>query len=158
MQTDTTIIGEARDHEELVALLRQRKMALQVSDQCLDELAGLAVGHSSKVLGPVPVTALGRITLSALLGALALKLVVVEDKEQAASIGKRWHRKQVHHDRAAALSLKQARPIILSRGARKAAKARWEGVTPEAKAAFIASLNAARAAKRKRHARLKRTV
>jgi hypothetical protein len=48
-------------------------------------LAGIASGHANKVLGPVPVKALGRITLSALLGVLALKLVVVVDEQQAAT-------------------------------------------------------------------------
>jgi hypothetical protein len=65
---------------------------------------------------------------------------------------------EANHDRPAGLTIRQARPIILSRGARKATKARWAGVSPKAETEFIAKLNAARAAKRKHHARMKRAA
>jgi hypothetical protein len=55
--------------------IRRRKGALQLSDTVVDALAGLTDGHIQKLLGVVPVRTLGSITLSALLGALGVKLV-----------------------------------------------------------------------------------
>ena len=46
------------------------------------------------------------------------------------------------------MSVKRARPIVLANAARKAVKARWARSTPEDRAATVAMLNAARAAKR----------
>jgi len=43
----------------------------------------MAPGHVSKLLAPVPVKALGRMSLTLLLGALGLKPIVVEDPDQA---------------------------------------------------------------------------
>jgi hypothetical protein len=138
------IIGTATDHDSLVAVLRRRKAVLQLSDAVVDELAGLAAGHCNKVIGIAPVKALGRVTLSALLGVLALKLVVVEDPEQAARIGSRWQRKSLQHGRPAAFSLRQARPLVLARAARKAALARWAGVSSADRKAHSDKMNAAR--------------
>ncbi len=86
-------IGEATDHDELLAVLRKRKAALQLSDAIVDELAGMAAGHTGKLLGPAPVKTLGAVSLSALLSVLALRLIIVEDTEQAARIGRRWQRR-----------------------------------------------------------------
>jgi hypothetical protein len=99
---------------------------------------------------PAPVKRLGGVSLSALLAVLAVKLVVVVDDEQAARIGQRWQRKSVTRDHPALLTVGQARPIVLARAARKAAKARWKDTTPEERAAVVAMLNEARADKRKR--------
>jgi hypothetical protein len=152
---EAQIIGEARDYDELVAVIRRRKDALQLSDAVVDELGGLAVGHTSKLLGSVPVKTLARVSLPALLGALAIKIVIMVDDEQAARIRRRWQRKATVMDHPPVMTLRQARPIIRERDARKAAMARWKGKTPEERAAVVASLNAARAAKKVHRARTK---
>lgn len=145
--TQGAIIGEATDHDALVALLRQRKAALQLSDALVDELGGLAVGHCSKLLGAAPVKALGKVTLSALLAVLGVKLVIVEDPEQTARIGHRWQRKAVTRDHPALMTIGQARPVIRQRDARKAALARWSGKTAAERRAVLAQVRAAKAAK-----------
>jgi hypothetical protein len=146
--TDGEIIGEATDHDSLVALLRKRKMALQLSDAVVDELTGLAHGYCNKVLGVVPVRTLGHLSLTALLAVLAVKLVVIEDPEQAAKIGKRWVRRDENSVRPVLLTIRQARPVILSRLARQAARARWAGKSVEERRAVLAQVRAAKAARR----------
>jgi hypothetical protein len=142
------VIGEAHDHDSLLAVLRQRKAALRLSDVALDELAGLTAGHTNKLLGPVPVKTLGKISLDALLGALALRLIVVHDPEQAATIGGRWQRRAEAMARPPGYSIKEARPIVLKRHASKAAKARWANKSRIERAAVVAMLNAKRAERR----------
>jgi len=145
-----TIIGEARDHDELVALLRRRKDALQLSDKVVEEIADMAPGHVSKLLAPAPVKALGQTSLTPLLGALGLKLIVVEDPDQARRVRRRWSKRAENRVKNAPHTLRTARPIVLSRPARAANAARWSRTTPEERAAVVASLNAARAEKRRR--------
>jgi hypothetical protein len=84
-------------HDSLIKVLRRRKRALQLSDALTDELAGLGAGHTGKLLGPMQVKSLGKIGLSALLGALALRLVVVEDIEQAELMRRRWTPRAERH-------------------------------------------------------------
>jgi hypothetical protein len=145
---DGEIIGTAHDHDELVAVLRQRKAALALSDAIVDELAGLATGHTGKLLGPAPVKTLGRISLSALLVVLALKLIVIEDPDQVARIGKAWQRRDSKRAHPASYSLNQARPLVLARAARKAAKARWAGKSAEERRSVLAQVRAAKASRR----------
>lgn len=59
----------------------------------IDEISGLQSGYSAKLLAPIPMRNLGRVSLGALLGALALKMIVVKDKEAQAKIEGRLHRK-----------------------------------------------------------------
>jgi hypothetical protein len=73
-------------------------------------------------------------TLSALLGALGVKLVVVEDRDATKQIASRWTRRAERHvrpaDRLAKVAIAKARPIVLTEAARKAATARWAKVSP----------------------------
>jgi hypothetical protein len=128
-------LGEASNHEQLVALLAARKEALGISNQVLDEVALLSPGHVSKTLGPGRERGLSQITIDALLGALAVRLVVVEDEAQAAIMKTRWEsrdQRQVRPPaRIGAAFLKRARPEILRAFSRKGGQARWKGTTPE---------------------------
>jgi hypothetical protein len=75
---------------ELQLLLRARAEELQISRGDLDLLAGLTPGYASKVLAPSRIKALGPISLPALLGALGLKLCLMEDAEQRARMSLRF--------------------------------------------------------------------
>jgi hypothetical protein len=153
---DRIEIGEATDHDQLVAILRARKAALELSDTLVDEIAGLTTGHCQKILGAKPTKTLGRISLSALLGALGVKLVVVVDPDS--KIARRWQRRAAGMVHPTLHTIGQARPIILSRAGRKAALARWGRSTPELRAVTVAALNRARAAKRSRRAGTKKAA
>jgi hypothetical protein len=148
------LLGEAHDADELVAIMRKRKEQLQLSDALVDELSGLGAGHTGKLLGPVPVKRLGAQSLSDLLGALGLKLVVVVDEEQSARIGKRWTRKNTSSDHPALMTIGQARRIVLTRAARKAARVKWAGMSPEQRARHLERLNASNP--KHIHARMKK--
>lgn len=87
------IIGEARDHDELLAALRRRKEQLELSVETLDHLAGLTARHSQKILGCNPGRGITRITLGPLLGSLGLKVLIVEDDEAIARIAPRWRKR-----------------------------------------------------------------
>lgn len=113
MEEAAQVIGEATCSDSLVAILRRRRAELQLSDVLVDELAGLAAGHAGKLLGPAPVRRLGAMSLSALLGVLAVKLVVVVDAEQAARIGRRWEPRKAAAAHGTTHSLAQARPLML---------------------------------------------
>ncbi len=75
-------IGEVRDYAELLEVIRARQAALNITMQTLEEVAGLADRHASKILAPKPCRTLGMRSLGLILGALGLKLLVVEDLEQ----------------------------------------------------------------------------
>jgi hypothetical protein len=74
-------IAVVSDYRELVAALRARAEALDVSNLVLDDITGLASGHTGKLLSLYPKRTLGRVSLGALLAALGVKLVVIEDPE-----------------------------------------------------------------------------
>jgi hypothetical protein len=67
------------DYADLLAALRQRKEELNASMATIDEVAGLPQGYVSKLLAQIK--GISRTSLGPLLGALGLKLLVVEDPE-----------------------------------------------------------------------------
>ena len=122
------VIGEAVDHDGLVALLRQRKDALDLSDLVLDDLSGLTPGHSAKIL--TCVKRIGGLSLAPLLGALGLRMVLIEDPDAAKNISAHWERRRsdrASHDngKVSRFAVDRARPVIMTELATKAAKARW---------------------------------
>lgn len=84
------LIAEVRDYQELVAALRARVVELGVASETIDEVAGIPLRYTAKLLAPIPVKGLGRFSMGPLLGALALKLLVVEDTEMVEKLRHRW--------------------------------------------------------------------
>jgi hypothetical protein len=74
-------IAVVGDYSGLIAALRDRCEALNVSNAMLDEVAGLPSGYVGHVLGVRPSRQLGRLSLGLVLGALGVKLIVAEDPE-----------------------------------------------------------------------------
>jgi hypothetical protein len=81
----------AGSYEELIGILRQRKLELDVSFTVLELIGGLASGHAAKILGPGPVHSkhLGPTSLALILGALGVRLALVEDPAAMARIRSR---------------------------------------------------------------------
>jgi hypothetical protein len=82
---------------KLLDLLRHRRDELDVPHLTIDAIAGLADGHTSKLLAPNATKGLGYISLPCLLRALALGIVqitIAEDAEQAARISHRWKKRR----------------------------------------------------------------
>ena len=61
-----------------------------VSHELLDDLSGVQSGYTSKLLSPQPLKRLGAMSLPALLGALGVALVMVEDSAQVERVQGRW--------------------------------------------------------------------
>ena len=84
---------ECRTYFQLIDALAARRLELRATLAELDEVAGLAERHSSKVFSRRPTKYLGPITLSCLLAALGLKIVVVEDPEALERVEHRYRRR-----------------------------------------------------------------
>lgn len=83
----STFMAEARNYAGLRDAIRARVDQLNISRECLDEVAVLAPGYSGKVLSrgsSKNQKRIGPLSLDLLLAATGLRLIVVED-EQALS-------------------------------------------------------------------------
>jgi hypothetical protein len=103
-------LAEVVSYDDLIAALRARKDELDISFLELDFIGGLTSGHSSKLLAPVRpyMKCLGPVSLGLILGALGLRLLVVEDPEALARVRGRYVKRYVsrhkHQQAAAAAS------------------------------------------------------
>lgn len=80
------VLAEVHDYDQLVAAFRERVAELAVPCETVDDVAGLPVRYTQKLLSPVRVKGVGPFSLGPLLGTLGLKLLVVEDLEVLAKI------------------------------------------------------------------------
>ena len=74
-------LGRISSYEDLCRVLIARCDEFDIAFRTLDEAAGLADGHSSKLLAPRSTLTMGRTSLGALLRALGVVLVAVEDPD-----------------------------------------------------------------------------
>lgn len=88
------VIATVHDYGQLVGALRARVAELGVSYETVDHVSGLSNTHTSKLLALVPVKRLGRTSLGLVLGALGLKIIVVEDAEALRLVAARLKRKE----------------------------------------------------------------
>jgi len=72
-------LAVAYDYAGLHQAIRARAAALGYTNETLDEVAGLQSGYSGKLLGPKMPRKFGPVSLGAVMGALGLCLVIVED-------------------------------------------------------------------------------
>ena len=72
------------NYDELVRVFKERIETMRISHLALDELAGLASGHSGKLLGPSQVKKFGALTTFVVAQALGLRLALIEDPEALA--------------------------------------------------------------------------
>jgi hypothetical protein len=84
------LFREIRNYADLVAAVRARHDALNVSHLCLDGLIGLCGGYFSKLVAPdPPKKKLGAASLFDVLEGLGLRVVLFEDDEALARIASR---------------------------------------------------------------------
>ncbi len=111
----TTVV---RNYTELVDALARVKNFLQLSNETLEQVAGLCAGHADKMLGPSRAKTVGPRSLDLLLGALGLELVVRPNPEAAKKMASRWEprdRKQVRQCQPVSKAmLERCRAIILA--------------------------------------------
>jgi hypothetical protein len=93
--TETTnaprVIGTATNYLELISTFRARMAELGITYSTLDEIAGWTDSYSTKVLGEEPLRHLGVMAFDAMINALALKVVVVDDPQKLEKIKKHRH-------------------------------------------------------------------
>jgi hypothetical protein len=75
---------------ELLAAIRARRDALNISHETIDDLAGLPAGYTSKLLSPDPIRGIGYMSLGAVLGALGMALIAVEDSAAVTRVHEKW--------------------------------------------------------------------
>lgn len=78
--------AEAHDLNEMHRAFRDRAQQLNITRDTIDQIAGLTSGHASKLLAPEPLKHYGLRSFGPMLGALGLKLLVVEDPEALARV------------------------------------------------------------------------
>jgi hypothetical protein len=149
-------LGIGCSYDDLIRFVRERAVAMGMTDVMIVEFGGFTPGHVGKLLGAKRTKNLGPLTLGMMLGALGLKFAIIEDAEATARIRSRYEpsekSKRVLSDaqtprieigsaiaqqllrdmgrengRAGALAFMQkTTPFQRSQSARKAAKARWK--------------------------------
>jgi hypothetical protein len=140
--------------DQLLSALRARRDELEITNETIDAVAGLADRYTSKILAAnFPSKGLGHVSLGLLLGALGLgvaRVIITEDPEQVARVQARWVKwKRIPYPSPrvslSAKAIECAKPLVLrdlsklgtaarmvkltgqhrSRIARHAAKCRW---------------------------------
>jgi hypothetical protein len=87
-----------RSYQDLQRALRVRADELGVTGECLDSICNFSDRYTSKLLAVHPKRYLGRMSLEAMLGGLAVVLVAYEDVEQLERVRSRLEpRKKGHH-------------------------------------------------------------
>jgi hypothetical protein len=96
--------------------IRARRDELNLSHEAIDALCGFPSGYTSKLLAPVPIRGVSHVSLTAIMGALAMALVAVEDPGQRQIIEGRWQpRKRPRSGKLpGALLADQSRQIVPS--------------------------------------------
>jgi hypothetical protein len=104
-----------RDHQSLADGLRRVQNFLNISNECLEEIAGLTRGHADKLLGPSRSKAIGKLVLGLLLDSLGVELVVRRvNPEVLKRMERLWQQrdtKQIHVTRAL---IDRCRPYVLA--------------------------------------------
>lgn len=113
--TPPVVVATATDYPSLIDALRARAAELCATRLELDEIGGTPAGYAGKVLGLSTVKALGLRSLGPILGALALKIVLVEDETMRGRVERR-----LRHDY---ITAGQCRPSRKQRAAIAAAAA-----------------------------------
>lgn len=88
MSESPALPRQASNYDGVVEALRARKEELGYSDLELDARAGLAAGHTSKVLGPARTKGMGSVVLELYMAALAVDVVIVDSPAKRALLVK----------------------------------------------------------------------
>jgi hypothetical protein len=132
----TDQLATIRDYSDLVAALRARANALDVSRGTIDEVAGLPSGYAGKLLALVPSKTLGRVSLGPVLGALGVMLVLVEDaaaldRVRDRLVKRRWQRTGGGATHWRQEQVRTRALVLLREWAVAGGKQRFAGMTPE---------------------------
>jgi len=143
-RVDGRILSVFVDYPGMLAALRARAEELRLSRATIDQVAGLPSGYSGKILGIKQVRRLNLISLGPVLGALGIKLVMVEDAAALRDFGGRSNKRHENRVRNNVVNIFRNRSEFSAMGkiggknsrkymdkktaselGRKAIKARW---------------------------------
>lgn len=158
------VIAEVRTYDDFHLALRARAEALCASRQSIDAVAGLPAGYASKLLSPDQIRSVGKESFGPLMGALGVKLLMVEDPESARFVAQLEQRAEwavrgrasmdakshAEYGRAARFEIKQRMTELGRRASKKGGKARASSLTPRQRR--MIAVKAVRARWRKRRA------
>jgi hypothetical protein len=86
---DAPTLGVIRSYDDLHVALRARAEQLNISRETINEISGMH--HAAKLLAPKPHRNLGKMSFTALLGALGCRLLLVEEEaETLEKLRERW--------------------------------------------------------------------
>lgn len=75
------VLGTVERYSDIHRIMRERAVAIGISREVLDAISGVREGYSSKLLAPRPMRMLGDMSLAAVLPALGLSLVMIENEQ-----------------------------------------------------------------------------
>lgn len=78
------LIAVVRTMDDLREAFRARADELNITRESIDEVGGLQNGYAGKLLAPVPIKNIGRVSLGPLLTVMGVKLLLVVDDEALA--------------------------------------------------------------------------
>ena len=90
-------LAECVDYDGLRKAINAVRELRNISFEQLDDLSGLPDRYSAKLFGPRPLRRIGMKSLGDLLGALGIKLHLVEDLEALAKVEKRFVARDASH-------------------------------------------------------------
>ncbi len=113
--------GIVRDHVQLHELMRALADKRNIARRTLDDLAGLTIGYSERVLAQVPQKRIGMDSLFPLLWALGARLVIEDDPENLARIADHLNGRRSEKVSAPVLSTRVKTASVLRKMAREEA-------------------------------------
>jgi hypothetical protein len=81
-----------RNLPDLMDEIRARRDELDLTHECIDEVGGLSSGYCSKLM--CEMKGLGPMSFAAVLGALGVALVLVEDSAQVERVSPQWTKRR----------------------------------------------------------------
>ena len=139
--TEPRTLAVVREYDELIAAVRARMEELEMTFDILDHRSGVQVGYSAKVLGPTPSKRFGPVSLGCILGALRMKMVLVDDPAAVQN-----HRRKHEKRRMAAIVRPMVRIpwLLTSDRARELNEIRWRKVPAEERRRIAIEMNRVR--------------
>jgi hypothetical protein len=83
-----------RSYDDLIVVARARMTELLITYETLDAVSGVQPGYAAKLLCPGRLKTFGPMSFCAIMGALGIKLIAVEDLEAVARLRHRWTPRQ----------------------------------------------------------------
>ena len=123
-------LADIQDYGTLHTALRARADELDISRLTVDEVAGLPVGYTGKLLGPKMVKKFGPISLGPVLRVLGVKLVMVEDAEAITALSGRLPKKE---RRARRSRISAEFCLLMGKFGQRGARALNDSLSPEAR-------------------------